>query len=290
MSYKPVNHSHLTAKPRTKLSYPMRWLHKQNLFKGRILDFGCGLGSDVKLLSSLGYDIIGYDNFYFPECPQEKFDTIVCSYVMNVLQPDEQPEVLMNISELLKDDGCAFYAVRRDIKYEGFRIHKVHKKSTFQCIVKLPYASIFLNDFCEIYQYQHYNQLSHDAEECPFCNPTPKMTLLSETAKTYAILDIFPVSLAHSIVIPKRHVSDYFDLTLHEQRACWMLVNRIKKILDRDYNPEGYNIGINVNQVGGQTIPHVHIHIIPRYKNDVKNPTGGVRNVIPQKGNYLIDK
>ena len=63
MSYKPVNHSHLTAKPRTKLSYPMRWLHKQNLFKGRILDFGCGLGSDVKLLSSLGYDIIGYDNF-----------------------------------------------------------------------------------------------------------------------------------------------------------------------------------------------------------------------------------
>jgi len=290
MSHKPVNHSHLTAKPRTKLSFPLRWLNQNKNLKGRILDFGCGMGTDVKFLSDLGYDIIGYDKHYFPEYPQEKFDTIVCSYVLNVLQPDEQPEILMSISELLKESGLAYYVVRRGIRYEGFRIHKVHKETTYQCIVRLPFISIFCNDFCEIYEYVHYNRADRENNDCPFCNPAKGMTLLSEIASAFAVLDIFPVSPGHSLVIPKRHVADYFNLTLHEQRACWMLVNQVKKIIDREYNPEGYNIGVNIHSVAGQTIPHVHIHIIPRYKNDIEDPTGGVRNVIPGRSNYLINK
>ena len=128
--------SHLTAIERTSLSYPARLLINKNKMKGKILDFGCGIGKDVELLNSKGYDITGYDPYYFPTFPTEKFDTILCFYVLNVLLPEEQAEVLMNVSNLLKPNGKAYFAVRRDIQYEGFRVHKVHKKETYQCIIK----------------------------------------------------------------------------------------------------------------------------------------------------------
>lgn len=287
MTSETLNNSHLTAKERTSLSFPVRWLLQNNFLKGRILDFGCGLGSDVKILSFNGRDISGFDKYYFPEIPSGKFDTIICSYVLNVLLPDEQPDVFMNVSEFLNPDGKAYYTVRRDIRFEGFRIHKIYKKTTYQCIVKLPFKSIFRNDFCEIYEYQHYNTVDHNDINCPFCNPDKKITLLSETATTFSVLDKYPVSKGHALVIPKRHISNYFDLSIHDQRACWLMVNRIKDILTYNYQPDGFNIGINVNPSGGQTIFHVHIHIIPRYKFDIKDPTGGVRNIIPNLGNYL---
>ena len=151
--------SHLTAIERTSLSYPARLLINKNKMKGKILDFGCGIGKDVELLNSKGYDIKGYDPYYFPTFPTEKFDTILCFYVLNVLLPEEQAEVLMNVSNLLKPNGKAYFAVRRDIHYEGFRVHKVHKKETYQCIIKLGYSSIFKNENCEIYEYQHYTTL-----------------------------------------------------------------------------------------------------------------------------------
>lgn len=289
MTSKVYNNSHLTAKERTSLSFPVRWLLQNNYLKGRILDFGCGLGSDVKILSLKGRDISRFDKYYFPEIPSGKFDTIICSYVLNVLQPDEQPDVFMNVCEFLNPSGKAYYAVRRDIRFEGFRIHKIHKTTTYQCIVYLPFKSIFINDFCEIYEYQHYNTLDHNNIKCLFCNPDKNMTLLSETATTFSVLDKYPVSKGHALVIPKRHISNYFDLSIHDQRACWLMVNRIKNILTIKYKPDGYNIGINVNHAGGQTINHIHIHVIPRYINDVENPIGGIRNVIPGKANYLTD-
>ena len=128
--------SHLTAIERTSLSYPARLLINKNKMKGKILDFGCGIGKDVELLNSKGYDIKGYDPHYFPNYPSEKFDTILCFYVLNVLLPEEQAEVLMNVSNLLKPNGKAYFAVRRDIQYEGFRVHKVHKKETYQYILE----------------------------------------------------------------------------------------------------------------------------------------------------------
>ena len=83
-------------------------------------------------------------------------------------------------------------------------------------------------------------------------------------------------------------MTNYFDLTIHEQRALWLLVNRCKKILTERYNPDGFNVGINVNEAAGQSVFHVHIHLIPRYKGDVENPKGGVRGVIPFKQNYSV--
>lgn len=130
-------YSHLTAKERDSISFPARFLLKNKLFQGKILDFGCGLGSDVAILRGEGFDVLGYDPYYFPTFPTEKFDTIICFYVLNVLQPEEQANVLIDVSRLLKPSGTAYFAVRRDVVFEGFRLHKIHQKPTFQCQVKL---------------------------------------------------------------------------------------------------------------------------------------------------------
>jgi len=277
--------THLTAKNRDKLSFPANWLFKNNYLKGKILDFGCGFGTDVKILKAKGMDIIGYDKYYFKKYPEEKFDTIICIYVLNVLEQREQSKVIMSVSELLKPGGKAYFVVRRDLKYEGYRLHKIHKKYTYQTNVKLRYKTIFLNSFCEIYEFEHFNKLKHQNPDCIFCNPENE--IITESATAYAVFDKFPVSEGHALIIPKRHVANYFDLTLNEQIACSMLINRVKKIIDQQYSPDAYNVGINIGKDAGQTIQHVHIHLIPRYKGDVENPVGGVRNIIPGKGNYL---
>lgn len=280
--------SHLTAKERKFLSFPARFLFENKYLLGEVLDFGCGFGKDVELLSRKGVNIIGYDKHYFPKYPQKKFDTIICLYVLNVLLPEEQADVLMEVSSLLKPTGKAFFAVRRDLSYEGFRIHKLHKKPTFQCNVRLNYKSIFKSGICEIYEYRHFNQIvKKENKNCIFCNPSTDRELILESATAYAIYDKFPVNKGHALIIPKKHCSDYFDLTFREQSACWYMLNKVKKIVSEKFNPDGFNIGINVNTSAGQTIPHVHIHLIPRFWGDIENPIGGVRNIIPSKGNYL---
>ena len=116
---------HLTAKERETLSFPAKLLLNKSLLVGDILDFGCGFGKDVELLNAKGLNIVGYDKHYFPIYPAKKFDTIVCFYVLNVLMQEEQAIVLMEISQLLKPTGKAYFAVRRDLQQEGFRIHKI---------------------------------------------------------------------------------------------------------------------------------------------------------------------
>ncbi len=283
---KIINNPHLTAIERTSMSFPTRWLKQHNLLKGAILDFGCGLGYDTKELQNLGYNIVGYDNYYQTQYPETKFDTIICNYVLNVLEPNEQAEVLMAVSELLQPTGKAYFAVRRDLKSEGFRTHYVHKLPTYQSNVKLPYKSVFANENCEIYEYQHYNSISKPLCECVFCNLAPEKQLLSETATAVAFYDSFPVNPGHTLIIPKRHVANYFDLSIHEQRALWLLVNRCKAIVQKQYEPNGFNVGINVGEAAGQSVFHVHIHLIPRYTGDVENPRGGVRGVIKERQGY----
>ncbi len=280
-------YSHLTAIERTSLSFPARILKERKKLKGSILDFGCGIGKDVEVLKDQNFDIVGYDPHYFPEFPEENFDTIICFYVLNVLLPEQQAEVLMNVSHLLKPDGKAYFAVRRDIQYEGFRIHKIHKKETYQCNIKLNYESIYKNENCEIYEYQHYTQLNiGKLEVSPFFTGDIPAELIVETATTFSFYDKFPVSEGHALIVPKRLVSTYFELTLKEQMASWIVANKVKDILQKKFNPDGFNIGINVNKAAGQTIWHSHIHIIPRYNGDVENPRGGVRGVIPNKKEY----
>ena len=118
--------------------------------------------------------------------------------------------------------------------------------------------------------------------ESPFLNKKK----IIENENAFAIYDGFPVSKGHVLVIPKRVVAEIFDLNDEEYSSCFNLVKDVKKILEEEFKPDGFNIGINNGEKAGQTIFHAHIHVIPRYSGDVDNPKGGIRHVIPGKGDY----
>jgi len=118
---------------------------------------------------------------------------------------------------------------------------------------------------------------------CIFCN---QEELILENELAWARYDKYPVSPGHLLIITKRHVADFFDTTLEERRALNDLLQEAKKMLEREYSLDGYNIGVNCGEAAGQTIMHLHIHLIPRYQGDIDNPRGGVRGVIPDKRIY----
>ena len=121
---------------------------------------------------------------------------------------------------------------------------------------------------------------------CLFCD-SKKSGIAHENDLAYASYDSYPVSDHHCLIIPKRHIKDYFDLTNDELIACNDLLQMIKnEILEKDNTVKGFNIGTNVGKIAGQSILHCHIHLIPRREGDVDNPQGGVRSVIPNKQHY----
>ena len=119
---------------------------------------------------------------------------------------------------------------------------------------------------------------------CLFCTDPKGVSLTNELA--YSARDTYAVSPGHSVVVPKRHVASFFDLTPDEVTACMEMIKEEKRLIDAEFKPDGYNIGVNVGPAAGQSIYHVHIHIIPRYQGDVENPQGGGRHVIPKKAHY----
>jgi diadenosine tetraphosphate (Ap4A) HIT family hydrolase len=102
----------------------------------------------------------------------------------------------------------------------------------------------------------------------------------------YCERDSYPVSPGHALIIPFRHCANFFDLTPEEMTACMELLAEEQAAVDEEFNPDGYNVGVNVSAAGGQSIFHVHIHLIPRYTGDSSHPQGGVRQVIPEKADY----
>jgi len=115
----------------------------------------------------------------------------------------------------------------------------------------------------------------------------PQERIVLENDLAYAVRDGFPVTEMHSIIIPKRHIKDYFDLNKDELLACDHLIRSLKEeINNSDSSVNGFNIGMNAGESAGQTIFHCHIHLIPRRTGDVDNPRGGVRHTIPGKGDY----
>ena len=121
---------------------------------------------------------------------------------------------------------------------------------------------------------------------CIFCK-IRKEELQFENQLAYSSIDSYPVSEFHSLIVPKRHIETYFELTNEEIQACNELIFKTKdKILKQDSSVKGFNIGTNAGKVAGQSIMHCHIHLIPRRKGDVENPQGGVRSVIPKKQHY----
>ena len=121
---------------------------------------------------------------------------------------------------------------------------------------------------------------------CLFCN-SKKSGIARENELAYASYDIYPVSNLHCLIIPKRHLSDYFDLTNDELIACNDLIKKMSvEITVKDKTVKAFNIGTNAGKISGQSIMHCHIHLIPRRDGDVENPQGGVRSVIPKNQHY----
>lgn len=122
-------------------------------------------------------------------------------------------------------------------------------------------------------------------ERCAFCSP-PASRVLGANDHAFWIRDGFPVSPGHSLIIPRRHVASFFAVTFEEREALLQLLDEAKLAADAEFEPDGYNVGINDGATAGQTVLHLHIHLIPRYQGDHDDPRGGVRWVIPEKADY----
>jgi diadenosine tetraphosphate (Ap4A) HIT family hydrolase len=118
---------------------------------------------------------------------------------------------------------------------------------------------------------------------CLFCTPRE---VTSQNELAYATRDSYPVSRGHTLIIPLRHCASFFELSAEEISACMKLATVERNNLNAEFNPDGFNIGVNVGRAAGQSIFHVHIHLIPRYEGDHPNPQGGVRHVLPLKAHY----
>ena len=121
-------------------------------------------------------------------------------------------------------------------------------------------------------------------QDCPFCR-NPEFIIENELA--FASWDSYPANTGHCLITPRRHIAEYFQATAEEKVAIWSLVDEMKTIIDKEHKPDGYNIGVNIGAAAGQSVPHIHIHMIPRYWGDVENPKGGVRGVIPHRQKYV---
>ena len=265
-----------TAKEEEQVSFPARKLLETGYLQGRVLDFGCGTGADVRFLKANGVDVVGFDPQHAPEWPDGPFDTILCLFVLDALSMRERASVLMDVAHLLDPSGAAFYALRRGPDATAAR-RRAGAASPEP--ITLPFESIVRTSACEIYRYRPYPQVERvDTPDCVFCDPSPERTLLTESATAYALLDRDPVTPGHALVLPKRHVEGFFALSEHEQRACWLMVDRVQALLQKRHQPDGFNVGFSAGPAAGQSVTHTHIHIIPRYNSDPS--VGGLRNVV----------
>lgn len=126
--------------------------------------------------------------------------------------------------------------------------------------------------------HQGFNPKGDNKMPCIFCEYLNNKDYIIENQLAFAIYDQYPVNKGHVLIVPKRHYVSYFDATRDELAAFNELILKVKILLDEELKPNGYNVGINIGEAAGQTIFHLHIHIIPRYSGDVDNPRGGVRN------------
>jgi len=124
--------------------------------------------------------------------------------------------------------------------------------------------------------------------ESPFLD-VPEERLVAMNRLAIAINDLYPVSPGHTLIVTRRIVETWWDATAAEKAAVMDLVDQVKVLLDTQFQPDGYNVGFNAGTLAGQTVPHLHVHVIPRYRGDVVDPRGGIRHVIPDKAKYWSD-
>lgn len=123
-------------------------------------------------------------------------------------------------------------------------------------------------------------------KDCPFCARIASGGLLAENELAVSFEDAYPVNPGHALIVPRRHESDFFALSLAEQQAVWALLAPVRDRMLAERSPSGFNIGINAGPAAGQTIRHAHLHVIPRHAGDVEDPRGGIRWVVPARARY----
>jgi ATP adenylyltransferase len=121
---------------------------------------------------------------------------------------------------------------------------------------------------------------------CPFCRRVADGDFAGGNQLAVSFPDAFPLNPGHTLIVSRRHVSEYESLSAAEQAAMWQLIPEVWQSIRKEHSPAGYNIGINVGAAAGQTVDHVHLHVIPRYAGDVEDPRGGIRWVIPARARY----
>lgn len=191
-------------------------------------------------------------------------------------------------------DLCGISADKRSLEVDHIHPKSLGGKddiSNYQSLCYMCNAQKNNHDDSDFRNHEHFYE--HRSEGCLFCDlqTNDRVRIVDENELAYAIRDGFAVTPHHSLFIPKRHASDYFDLTQPEINAINQLIQKQKVALEKlDSTIEAFNIGMNCGEAAGQTVFHCHVHLIPRRKGDVENPRGGVRHVIPGKGYYQEKK
>jgi diadenosine tetraphosphate (Ap4A) HIT family hydrolase/predicted house-cleaning noncanonical NTP pyrophosphatase (MazG superfamily) len=199
--------------------------------------------------------------------------------VQNSLSPPELIEELADVFEvlyaLIKSSGLTVQQV------EEARLKKYHHKGGFESRTYLDTIEIEdTNPF--IHQYKHKNL----DPNCLFCKLGQEEQVLAHFKRCYVIKDGYPVSPGHVLIIPYEHTLNWFTASQEVKLDILHALTAMKRTLDEEFHPDGYNIGMNCGESAGQSIMHLHVHLIPRYKGDMSHPKGGVRGVIPSKQNY----
>lgn len=120
---------------------------------------------------------------------------------------------------------------------------------------------------------------------CPFCSP-PRERVFHEGSLVFGLWDGFPLSPGHALIVPRRHIATWFDAVPDEQHELAEAIASARAAILERHSPDGFNVGMNLGEAAGQTVPHLHVHVIPRYAGDVEDPRGGVRWVLPQRAAY----
>ena len=162
---------------------------------------------------------------------------------------------------------------------------KIHKRKSDEKAHALRVLSAVHAHEIHYWGYLGFEDVPSTGKDCPLCT-LPAERIQGENEHAVWILDAHPVSAGHSLIVPKRHVESFFETPPAEREAILALLDRARELVSRDHGPSGYNIGINEGVAAGQFVPHLHIHLIPRFIGDHGNPRGGVRWVIPEKADY----
>ena len=283
MSRTPSGHFSIEAA--TALLGPIDFLVEEGFLRGRVCVYDNAHAA--LLLKGKGIEGSRFEPLRGQNFPVERYDTVLSFYRPESFFDPAKNDIVMDVSALLAPGGRAYFIMEHDrenfarrLALKGEDLHRYNREA-------MLFREIWNTGTAEIYEYIPYTEIYQGNEKAsPFFSIDEPRGLITESAAAFAILDKYPVSPGHTLIIPKRVTADYFDLSWPEQEACWKMVAKVKAILDASFKPDGYNVGINVSEAAGQTVPHVHIHVIPRYTGDVEEPRGGVRGVVPGRRSY----